>query len=412
MFASEEAIDDVLWGFGDHQGTVRDVASYDDSTNDTTVENHITYDAFGKILIETNSSIEFKHTFTGRIYDEDVELYYYRARWYNANVGRFISEDPIRFEAGDANLTRYVGNSSVNLIDPSGLAPGEFTPTWHHLLPKADSILNFFKDSPDILEFINDPDNGWYMLWKDHETLHGKWNSDWMNWLKNRQYESMISPSLDEVKKQIEIMKKQYNLVDSKGKPLTGVPVKDIDGMPYDVWDTDPETRKKWREKNNTKFDRDKLFDQHNKEQKRLHDEYLKNKSNKNKNKVKKPKNSKVKGKTPKGKRGLGPGGKASIFITIVCFGSDLLAGEGFGGATSNLVEGLIEGLDPFEPTSMGGGMRQRIPESPFEPMQPIPFIPRPELQPFTVDTSKLIENGKLPELDISRDRDVSRYLD
>lgn len=40
---------------------------------------------------------------------------------YDPTIGRFISEDPIAFEGGDANLYRYVGNSSTNYADPSGL---------------------------------------------------------------------------------------------------------------------------------------------------------------------------------------------------------------------------------------------------------------------------------------------------
>jgi uncharacterized protein RhaS with RHS repeats len=50
-------------------------------------------------------------------------LYYYRARWYDAQVGRFISEDPIGFNGGDINLYAYVKNNPVNAIDPSGEHP-------------------------------------------------------------------------------------------------------------------------------------------------------------------------------------------------------------------------------------------------------------------------------------------------
>ncbi len=44
------------------------------------------------------------------------------ARWYDPEVGRWLSEDPIGFGAGDANLYRYVGNGVTGDIDPSGLA--------------------------------------------------------------------------------------------------------------------------------------------------------------------------------------------------------------------------------------------------------------------------------------------------
>ena len=41
-------------------------------------------------------------------------------RSYDPSVGRFISEDPIGFDAGDTNLYRYVSNSSPNYVDPTG----------------------------------------------------------------------------------------------------------------------------------------------------------------------------------------------------------------------------------------------------------------------------------------------------
>ncbi len=40
---------------------------------------------------------------------------------YDPTVGRWLSQDPIGFQAGDPNLYRYVGNSPTNFTDPSGL---------------------------------------------------------------------------------------------------------------------------------------------------------------------------------------------------------------------------------------------------------------------------------------------------
>jgi hypothetical protein len=48
-------------------------------------------------------------------------LQYNRARWFDPAVGRWISEDPIGFKAGDTNISRYVGNDPIHWIDPSGL---------------------------------------------------------------------------------------------------------------------------------------------------------------------------------------------------------------------------------------------------------------------------------------------------
>jgi len=60
--------------------------------------------------------------FTGREYDSETGLYFYRARYYDPAIGRFISEDPIGFEGGDLNLYAYVRNNPVNFSDPTGEA--------------------------------------------------------------------------------------------------------------------------------------------------------------------------------------------------------------------------------------------------------------------------------------------------
>jgi hypothetical protein len=44
---------------------------------------------------------------------------------YDPTVGRWLSQDPIGFKAGDPNLYRYVGNSPTNATDPSGLQEAE-----------------------------------------------------------------------------------------------------------------------------------------------------------------------------------------------------------------------------------------------------------------------------------------------
>ncbi len=83
--------------------------------------NHLVYDSFGQVTSETNAAIDHLFGFTGREHDDETGLDYYRARYYDASNGRFISEDPIGFGGGDANVNRYVGNSPTMLIDPLGL---------------------------------------------------------------------------------------------------------------------------------------------------------------------------------------------------------------------------------------------------------------------------------------------------
>jgi RHS repeat-associated protein len=51
--------------------------------------------------------------------------YYYRARYYDQSLGRFISEDPLGFDGGDVNFYQYAGGQPINVVDPSGLKPGD-----------------------------------------------------------------------------------------------------------------------------------------------------------------------------------------------------------------------------------------------------------------------------------------------
>jgi RHS repeat-associated protein len=78
-----------------------------------------TYDAFGK-RVTTGGSLVNPFQYTGREWDQEASLYYYRARYYDPQIGRFISEDPIGFKAG-INYYRYVRNNPANLTDPKGL---------------------------------------------------------------------------------------------------------------------------------------------------------------------------------------------------------------------------------------------------------------------------------------------------
>jgi RHS repeat-associated protein len=104
----------VVWSLGDRQGSVVDLV--DEGGN---VLNHFVYDSFGNRTGDT--TVEFRFGYTGRELDGETGLYYYRARYYDPTMGRFISEDPAGFGAGDTNLYRYVGNNPTNATDPSGM---------------------------------------------------------------------------------------------------------------------------------------------------------------------------------------------------------------------------------------------------------------------------------------------------
>jgi RHS repeat-associated protein len=60
-------------------------------------------------------------SFTAREWDSETGLYYFRARYLDPKLGRFISEGPIGFEGGE-NFYAHVLNNPINYSDPLGLA--------------------------------------------------------------------------------------------------------------------------------------------------------------------------------------------------------------------------------------------------------------------------------------------------
>lgn len=84
-----------------------------------TIVNSYVYDGFGNI-VQQNGSLQNPYTYTGREFDSESGLYFYRARYYDPTTGRFITEDPIGL-AGSLNLYVYVDNNAINFIDPIGL---------------------------------------------------------------------------------------------------------------------------------------------------------------------------------------------------------------------------------------------------------------------------------------------------
>jgi RHS repeat-associated protein len=81
------------------------------------------YDVYGRVGA-TDASHPNRIMFTGREYDRETGLYYYRARDYNPQIGRFLQTDPVGYGAG-LNLYRYCLNNPVGYTDPSGAYPGE-----------------------------------------------------------------------------------------------------------------------------------------------------------------------------------------------------------------------------------------------------------------------------------------------
>jgi len=107
----------------DHEGSVTQLLN----ASGNVIESY-KYDAFGAPAIYdadgnqlSSSAYSNRFLFTGREYTNLFGFYEYRARAYHPGLGRFMSEDPKGFDAGDYNLFRYCHNDPIDFTDPMGL---------------------------------------------------------------------------------------------------------------------------------------------------------------------------------------------------------------------------------------------------------------------------------------------------
>jgi RHS repeat-associated protein len=141
------------------------------------------YDTWGNI--EAGAS-EPGYAFTGREWDPEIGFHYFRARYLSASLGRFVSEDPIRY-GGGANFFAYAENNPVTSNDPWGLqatrtpkppsptpSPTPRPPIYHrprHTLPQVYSLCDWdevmvFWDAAPINPHAP-ADAAKYKRWKD-----------------------------------------------------------------------------------------------------------------------------------------------------------------------------------------------------------------------------------------------------
>ncbi len=117
-----------------------------------------TFDSFGN-QTASNGSLTNPFRYTGREFDAETNLYYYRARYYDQTAGRFLSEDPLK-SAVRPNRYKYVSNRPNTLTDPSGLQEQCTFNGTQQITPWIDSI-------------TTRPDSGWHFLFSHAEGPEG-----------------------------------------------------------------------------------------------------------------------------------------------------------------------------------------------------------------------------------------------
>ena len=141
VLAQEYASGGVRWLLTDHLGTTRDIVGHAGA-----LLNHIKYDSFGNIVSQSNAADSTRYLFTGREYEAELAsdsggFYYYRARFYDPSIGKFIQRDPLGFADG-TNYYEYVGSNPIGFTDPTGqfLLPIVVDPGLYGLPGRASTV--------------------------------------------------------------------------------------------------------------------------------------------------------------------------------------------------------------------------------------------------------------------------------
>jgi RHS repeat-associated protein len=100
-----------------HADILGSIVALTNSTGGVTTQYN--YSPFGTTQV-IGSDVDNPYRFVGKVYDHETGFIYFPYRNYSDKLGRFISEDPIRFKSGEVNWYVYAANNPINMVDPLG----------------------------------------------------------------------------------------------------------------------------------------------------------------------------------------------------------------------------------------------------------------------------------------------------
>lgn len=149
-----------------------------------------TNDSFG-VLTASTGTLTNVIRYTGREFDSETGLYYYRARYYDVSTGRFTSEDPLQFQSTiGGNFYGYVSNRPTALTDSTGLAQCLYEVGAHRLtcissvdpfgtpqsqLDASSGLWRCANNSNCHLPYLGPIEPGKYQMNKDTRPGHETW---------------------------------------------------------------------------------------------------------------------------------------------------------------------------------------------------------------------------------------------
>ncbi len=114
-----DATDAVYYYLNDHLGSAGVLLA-----SDGTVRDKYRYKPFGGMESGQSVNVGQSYRYTGKPIDEELDMdwYYYGARYYDPEIGRFLSVDPLASKYPGWGPYVYCRNNPINLIDPTGMA--------------------------------------------------------------------------------------------------------------------------------------------------------------------------------------------------------------------------------------------------------------------------------------------------